>query len=189
MADTAPPIDYKKKFAKIMARLRAGGGLGLFKLQDGESTEITIIGDVDDWMEIPVHQLKKERRRALCGELINEPCAYCDQGLRQGRRLAIPIYNEGLGQVQIAFWAQHADSPLVEMEEAYKVNGVPFRGMQFTIKRRGTELETRYPMTYRGHKTGDLTDLRTEPDMAEVKIPSRTAVVNLLVAVLSGGDE
>jgi hypothetical protein len=173
-----------------MARLRAGGGLGLLKLQDKESADITIIADVDDWVEIPVHRLKKERRRTMCGEFLGvDDCPYCAQGVRQTRMLAIAIYNESIGQVQIAFWAHYTDSPLNEMEEAYNVNGVPFKGMQFTIKRRGVQLETRYNLTYRGHKDGDLAGLQTSEDAAEVKLPSRQAVIGLLTEVLAGEDE
>jgi hypothetical protein len=189
MVDTSP-IDYKKRFNKIMARLRAGGGLGMLRLEDKEIAEITIIGDVEEWIEVPTHRLKAERRNVVCGEFVgDDQCPYCAQGVRQTRKIAIPIYNETLGQVQIVLWAHYADSPLNELEEVYNTNGVPFRGMQFSIKRRGTGIETRYPMEYRGHKDGDLSSLAASEDAAEVKVPARQAIAGLVVDVLSASDE
>jgi hypothetical protein len=163
--------DLRARFRKIMARLKASGFL---RLEDGESAEIALLGDIDDWVEIDIH--RTPRGRALCLTQIDAPCPLCEKGAAKRRALVIPIYNQTADQTQIVVWTMHADSPLLEIQDRFETAG-SIRNTAWKITRRGTGRETRYRMSYIG-------DVDSLPDP-----PSREEILRQVADVLGGGRE
>jgi hypothetical protein len=163
--------ELKARFQKIMARLRANEFL---RLEDGESAQIAILGDIDDWVEMEFHRSPKGR--VVCFTQLDAPCAWCEKGAEKRRALVIPIYNQTADQVQLVVWTMHADSPLLDLQDHFEQAGT-LRRSTWKITRRGAGRETRYRMSY----VGDAENL---PDA-----PNREEVIRRVVNIMGGREE
>jgi len=149
-------MSYEDRMRRIMARLRSGD---FFSLTDGESADITILSDIDAWVEVPTHQWKGQGTkggRYVCPRALHQECPECDAGKTARLGLGLSLFNRTSGMVQVVFWSMHKSSPLNDIEETYKSEKVPVRGMKFKIRRRGAKRDdTVYLMTYQGHDDSD----------------------------------